>query len=78
MGAVGAGTAHLFAGRNLGLSKANLLTNKGRSMFSARTVVPIAGGMAIGSTLEGVASDAAGAGARTIDTAFGQKKDEQS
>jgi hypothetical protein len=78
MGTVAAGTGALFAGRNLGLSKTNLLTGKGRSWFSAKGIVPMAAGMSVGSTLENVGADVAGAGAQQLDTAFGQKKDEQS
>jgi len=78
MGTVAAGTGALFAGKNLGLSKTNLLTGKGRSWFSAKGIVPMAAGMSVGSTLENVGADVAGAGAQQLDTAFGQKKDEQS
>jgi hypothetical protein len=77
-GGVAAGTGALFAGRNLGLSKANLITGKGRSGFSAKTIVPAVGGMAVGSAVEDLGADAVGAGARAIDTAFGQKKDTSS
>jgi hypothetical protein len=78
IGGVAAGTGALFGGRNLGLSKTNLFSGTGRSGFSAKSLVPAVGGMSLGQTLENVGADVAGAGARTIDTAFGQKKDEQS
>jgi hypothetical protein len=77
-GGISAGTGALFAGRNLGLSKANLFTGTGRSALSAKLLVPSVSGAVIGSTIEDVGADAAGAGVRTIDTAFGQKKDSSS
>lgn len=77
-GGVAAGTGAIFAGRNLGLSKADLITGKGRSFLSAKGLVPAVGGMAIGSTVENIGADAVGAGARAIDSAFGQKKDTSS
>ena len=77
-GGVAAGTGAIFAGRNLGLSKANLITGTGRAGFSAKGLVPAVGGMALGSTVENIGADAAGAGARAIDSAFGQKKDTSS
>lgn len=72
------GTGALFAGRNLGLSKANLLTGTGRSFLSAKSLVPMVGGATVGATFEDMGADAVGAGVRTIDTAFGQKKDSSS
>lgn len=77
-GGVAAGTGALLAGRNLGLSTTNLLTGKGRSGFSAKGLVPALGGMSVGATAENIGADIAGAGARAIDTAFGQKKDNES
>ena len=76
--AIGASTGHLFAGRNLGLSKTNLITGKGRSPFSAKGLVPMAAGMALGSTAESIGSDVAGGTVNLVDSAFGQKKDQQS
>jgi hypothetical protein len=75
---ISAATGHLFAGRNLGLSKTNLLTGKGRSAFSAKGIIPIAGGITVGSTLENVGADVAGGAANLVDNAFGQNKDQQS
>jgi hypothetical protein len=76
-GAVTAGTGALFTGRNLGLSKANLITGKGRSGFSAKGIVPIVGGVGLGATLENVGADVAGGTVNLVDSAFGQKKDQQ-
>lgn len=76
MGGTAAATGALFAGRNLGLSKANLLTGRGRSSFSAKAIVPAVGGVAVGSALENVGGDIVGGGVQTIDSAFGQKKDQ--
>jgi hypothetical protein len=77
-GGIAAGTGALFAGRNLGLSKSNLLTGSGRSLLSAKGIVPLVGGATVGSTFEDMGADAVGAGTRTIDSAFGQKKDSSS
>jgi hypothetical protein len=71
-----AATGALFAGRNLGLSKANLLTGKGRSLFSAKAIVPSLAGGTIGFTAENIASDVAGGGANLVNSAFGQKKEQ--
>lgn len=71
-----AATGALFAGRNLGLSKTNLLTGKGRSLVSAKAIVPALAGATIGSTAENIASDVAGGGANLVNSAFGQKKEQ--
>jgi hypothetical protein len=76
-GTLTAGTGALFAGRNLGLSKANLITGRGRSGFSAKGIVPALSGMGVGATLEGVGADVAGGTVNLVDSAFGQKKDQQ-
>lgn len=71
---ISAATGHLFAGRNLGLSKASLLDGQSRSALSAKGIIPLVGGIAVGSTLENVGSDVAGGAANMLDSAFGQKK----
>jgi hypothetical protein len=75
-GGITAATGALFAGRNLGLSKKNLITGADRSTFSAKGLVPVAAGMTIGSTLETAGADLLGGGARLVDSAFGQKKEQ--
>lgn len=77
MGGTAAATGALFAGRNLGLGKSNLLTGKGRSWLSAKAVVPAVGGAVVGSALENASADVVGGGTQLINTAFGQKKDQQ-
>jgi hypothetical protein len=77
-GAISAGTGALLSGRNLGLSKANILTGRGRSMYSAKAMVPTVAGMTVGSTSEDAGADLLGTGGRAIDSAFGQKKDTSS
>jgi hypothetical protein len=74
---VTAGTGHLFAGRNLGLSKANLLTGTGRSGFSAKGLVPTVGGIMVAPAAETAVGDLAGAGGKLVDSAFGQKGDSE-
>jgi hypothetical protein len=75
-GGITAATGALFAGRNLGLSKKNLLTGADRSTFSAKGLVPAAAGMAVGSTLENIGADVVGGGTKLVDSAFGQKKEQ--
>lgn len=75
---ISAATGHLFAGRNLGLSKASLLDNQRRSAISPKGIIPLVGGIAVGSTLENVGADVVGGAANMLDSAFGQKKDTQS
>jgi hypothetical protein len=75
---ISAATGHLFAGRNLGLSKASLLGGQARSGFSPKGIIPLVGGVAVGSTVENIGADVAGGAANMLDSAFGQKKDGQS
>jgi hypothetical protein len=84
-GAVGAGltagTAHLLAGRNMGLSKSNVFNPllkkidpslaSQRSLFSQKMLVPAAAGLAM-APLEGAAGDIAGGAGSLVDRAFGQ------
>lgn len=74
---VSAGGAHMFSGRNLGLSKRNLITGDPRSFLSQKLIVPGAAAMAL-SPVEGIAADATGSAAAVLDRAFGQKKDNES
>jgi hypothetical protein len=76
-GAITAGTGALFTGRNLGLSKKDLFTGEARSGLSAKGLVPILGGMGLGATVENVGADLAGGAVNLVDSAFGQKKDQQ-
>jgi hypothetical protein len=77
-GAVTAGTGALFRGRNLGLSKANIFTGKGRTVLSQKGIIDAIGGSALGATAEDIGSDIAGGAVNLVDSAFGQKKDQQS
>lgn len=70
--AVGTMATPLFMGRGAGLSKSNLITGKGPSMLSQKTLLPLAGStVALGAG--GVAGEVAGKGGELADRAFGQK-----